>query len=291
VLAHCDRVTILRDGATVAARDAAQLDERELISLITGRPPRPGSRDDSRIHGHSVLTLQGLRGPGFGPVSCTVGEGEIVALTGLADAGHRFLAQAMFGLVPSIAGSMTLGGAPFAPVGPRSAIEAGVAFLPSDRRGEGLADLLSARENLNMCPPTSPLRRLRHAEERRRAGEVMARFNITPPDPEREVATFSGGNQQKLLLARCLTNASRLLVLNDPTGAVDVGAKFEIYELLRQRCRDEGVAALVVTSDFEEAAQLCDRALVMRRGRVTAELSGERLDVSSITEAAFRASP
>jgi ribose transport system ATP-binding protein len=123
--------------------------------------------------------------------------------------------------------------------------------------------------------------------ERHRAAEILTRFTVKPPDPDREAATFSGGNQQKLLLARCLTAGARLLILNEPTGAVDVGSKFEIYRLLRQRCENDGIAALVVTSDFEEAAALCDRALVMRRGRLVAEINGAELSPASVAHAAF----
>jgi ribose transport system ATP-binding protein len=291
VLAHCDRVTVMRDGANVATADSDKLTESELIKLIVGdtreAPIRLASRTSSAV-ARPVVTLDGLVGPGFGPLSWSVRPGEIVALTGLADSGHRAVGDVIYGLGAALSGTMTVGGSLYNPSGPLAAIEAGISYLPSDRRESGLAMELSASENLNLNPPGGTLTWLRRQAERVNSNRILRQFDVRPPDPDREVSTYSGGNQQKVLLARCVEQATNLIILNEPTGAVDIGAKFEIYRLLRERCQKDGLAALVVTSDFEEASRLCDRAIVMRFGAVVAEFSEDSLNISNVTEAAFR---
>jgi ribose transport system ATP-binding protein len=291
VLAHCDRVTVMRDGANVATADSDKLDERELIELIVGgsreAPARITPRKSSS-KAKPAITLDGLVGPGFGPLSWSVRPGEIVALTGLADSGHRAVADVLYGLGAPLGGSMTVDDSPYVPRGPVDAIAAGISYLPSDRRESGLAMELSASENLNLNPPGGTFAWLKLQSERANSSRILRQFDVRPPDPDREVSTYSGGNQQKVLLARCVEQATNLIILNEPTGAVDIGAKFEIYRILRERCRNEGLAALVVTSDFEEASRLCDRAIVMRFGAVVAEFAEDSLNISNVTEAAFR---
>jgi ribose transport system ATP-binding protein len=291
VLAHCDRVTVMRDGTNVATADTDKLDERELIELIVGgtrEAPDRIARQQVSSESKPVITLDGLVGPGFGPLDWSVNPGEIVALTGLADSGHRAVADVLYGLVPALGGSMFVGESAYAPHGPMEALDAGVSYLPSDRRESGLAMELSASENLNLNPPGGPIAWLRVQTERMNSVRILRQFDVRPADPDREVSTYSGGNQQKVLLARCVEQATNLIILNEPTGAVDIGAKFEIYRILRERCRNEGLAALVVTSDFEEASRLCDRAIVMRFGTVVAEFAEDTLNISNVTEAAFR---
>ncbi len=291
VLAHCDRVTVMRDGSNVATADAGTLDERELIELIVGGVRAAPDRISPRQNSHDskpVIALDGVTGPGFGPLSWTIRPGEIVALTGLADSGHRAVSDVLYGLGPILSGSMSVGEAPYSPRGPMEALGAGISYLPSDRRESGLAMELSASENLNLNPPGGTIAWLRLQAERMNSLRILRQFDVRPPDPDREVSTYSGGNQQKVLLARCVEQATNLIILNEPTGAVDIGAKFEIYRILRERCRNEGLAALVVTSDFEEASRLCDRAIVMRFGVVVAEFAGDSLTISNVTEAAFR---
>jgi ribose transport system ATP-binding protein len=291
VLAHCDRVTVMRDGANVATADSDKLDERELIELIIG-----GVREaPDRIAPHRasagakpVLALDGLTGLGFGPLTWSIQPGEIVALTGLADSGHRAVADVLYGLGAPLDGRMTVNDAPYSPRGPREAIAAGISYLPSDRRESGLAMELSASENLNLNPPGGAFSWMKLQAERANSARILRQFDVRPPDPARGVSTYSGGNQQKVLLARCVGQATNLIILNEPTGAVDVGAKFEIYRILRERCENEGLAALVITSDFEEASRLCDRAIVMRFGVVVAEFTEDSLNISNVTESAFR---
>ncbi len=291
VLAHCDRVTVMRDGVNVATADTDKLTEGELIELIVGgtreAPVRVAS-SGSLSSARPVIALHKVTGPGFGPLSWTVRPGEIVALTGLADSGHRAVGDVLYGLSPLLSGVMTVDGSPYSPSGPLAALDAGISYLPSDRRESGLAMELTSSENLNLNPRGGSLRWLKLKAERYASSRILRQFDVRPPDPEREVSTYSGGNQQKVLLARCLEQATKLIILNEPTGAVDIGAKFEIYRILRERCQQEGLAALVITSDFEEASRLCDRAIVMRFGAVVAELAEDSLNISHVTEAAFR---
>jgi ribose transport system ATP-binding protein len=159
--------------------------------------------------------------------------------------------------------------APFA--APREALAAGMAFVPPDRRGSGLAEPLAARENLYMRPAQPWWRPLRALRERTAARAAMRRFHVHPGEPDAEVTSFSGGNQQKILLAKWLLRRPRLAILNEPTAGVDLRAKADIHQLVR----DSGGAVLVISSDFAEVAQVCDRVHVMRRGRIVAELSRE----------------
>jgi ribose transport system ATP-binding protein len=284
VPALADRVTVMRDGRTVTTRPARDLSQADLVSLITGREAAAAARSSCE-DGPPLLSIDSLCGRGFGPVSFTVCERELLALTGLADAGHRALAGALYGLDEIAAGACLLGGAPYRPRDPRAALAAGVAYVPADRRSDGLALKLTARENFYMAPAGGAAGILRRGRERSGAVQALVAFAVRPPAPERVVETFSGGNQQKILLARCLGERRRLVILNEPTGAVDIGAKYEIYSLLRERCQATGCAALVVTSDFEEAATLCDRAVVMRRGEVAGVVDDGRL--SAITALAY----
>ncbi len=254
-----DRVTVLRDGRRIASAAVSEMDPAELVRLIIGRrlaelfPPPPGPP------GEVVLEVP--------EVGLRLRAGEVVALVGLRGAGHDLVGRRLF-------------------ADPRRAMERGIGFVTSRRAEEGLAASLSVRENLFPNPRGSWL--LRPRAERRRAAEVLAKFDIRPRETERSVATLSGGNQQKVILARWLELGSRILVLEEPTMGVDVGARAELYALL-MRGLAQGRAALLVSSDFEEVAGLCRRALVFDRGRVVAELSGADLTQESLTRLASAA--
>lgn len=291
VLHVCDRVTILRDGKDIARRDAAQLSEAELIRLITGReaasagtaraaeqqqPSRPG-----------LLQAGGLRGLGFGPVSFTLRAGEVLGLCGLADAGQFGVGRAIAGDMAAAGGDLTLDGGPYRPASIVDALRAGVGFLPASRTRDGLAGSLTVTENVFMNPPGSWWHPLRAGGEETACRHLLATFRVLPPAPEREVSTFSGGNQQKILLAKWLGKDHRLVVLNEPSAGVDMGAKADIHTEIRRDCERTGTAALVISTDFQEIADLCDRALVMRRGLIVAEVSHDQLHADVLTEMAY----
>jgi ribose transport system ATP-binding protein len=290
VLRVCDRVTVLRDGRTVARREAHELSELELIRLITGRadasdsaprrPPVPAGRPVR-------LTVDALRGSGFGPVSFSVHEGEVLGLCGLADAGQFAVGRALVGDVSASGGRLTIDGADLNPSGVRDALEAGIGFIPASRTTDGLAGALTAVENVLMNPQGrwwQPLRSKRDDETCRR---LLQTFCVAPPVPDREVSTFSGGNQQKILLAKWLGFDRRLVILNEPSAGVDVGAKSDIHKQIRSDCESKRTAALVISTDFQEIVDLCDRALVMRRGAVVGELGSAELHPDVLTEMAY----
>jgi ribose transport system ATP-binding protein len=288
VLKVCDRVTVMRDGRSVGMRDAKALDRDELVSLIVGRETTK-THSPTRTRpapGAAVLDVRELGGFGFGPVSLSVGEGEIVGVTGLADAGHHQVALSISGALPAAHGSIEVDGVSCVFGSERDAIRRGVRYVPADRLVDGLAPNMTAAENLFLAGPQRGVW-VRQGKERRATREALEQFGVRPPEPDREINTFSGGNQQKVLLARSFLHSPRVLVLHEPTAAVDIGARYDIYELLRRRCVEDHCGGLVVTSDLEEAASLCDRVFVMRAGRVVAELSGDDLELETITQLAY----
>jgi ABC-type sugar transport system ATPase subunit len=271
-----DRITVLRDGRTVHESAAAQLDRPTLIRLMVGRsledmePPAAQERGD-----RPALRLRGLTVPrGVADVDLDIEPGEIVGLAGLVGAGRSELLETVFGLRRPIAGSIEVDGSVVSFANPREAIEAGIAFVPADRKVQGLVHEMSVRENLVMAA-TSRLARARRPATRRELRIVRESFDgmrIRATSSRVPVATLSGGNQQKIVLGKWLATSPRVLMLDEPTRGVDVGSKSEIYQLLFQAA-ESGVAILVSSSENQELLTLCDRILVMFRGRIAAELS------------------
>jgi len=276
-----DRVTVLRDGRNVRAAAVHEITPDDLVFDIVGRalergfdPPAPGT-------GKDVLTVQDLVVGGIGPVSFRARPGEILGLVGLRGAGHHAIGRAIFGAIASNGGTITLDGRAVAFDGPDAAMAAGIGFVSSKRGEESLAANMAVRENLFLNPTLTghPLMSLmRPSDERRAARGLIGRFSIRPNDGERPVATLSGGNQQKVVVARWLAAKVRLLILEEPTIGVDVGSKAEIYALLQQALAF-GMAVLLISSDFEEIERICHRALVFNRGRIGAEV--DRADLST----------
>ena len=285
VFRTADRVTVLRDGRRVATDAVADTSPGKLVHDIVGR-----SLDDVFHHaegraGPVALSVKDLRVGQAGPVSFAVAAGEIVGLVGLRGAGHNLVGRAIFGDAEATGGTFALGGREFAPHGPDEAVRCKVGFVSSKRGEESLARNLSVRENVFLNPTmtgTNLLQPMRPAAERRRCLDLLRRFSVRPLDTDRVVSTLSGGNQQKVVLARWMEAGSRLLVLEEPTIGVDVGSKAEIYRLL-QEALGKGLAVLLISSDFEEVAGICHRALVFDRGQVTAELTGHELTLARLT--------
>jgi ribose transport system ATP-binding protein len=233
-----------------------------------------------------VLAVSDLRGPITGPVSFTVQSGEIVGFTGLSDAGHYELGEILFGLKRPRSGRIALFDRHFAPDSPIEAMRRGVGYVPPDRNVLGLARDMSLSENLffnprHGSPAVSRLGMLSHVRERTNAGVILRRFGVRPPLPEERIVRLSGGNAQKVLVARWLFDAAPVLIVNDVSVGVDVGSREEIYEAIRREA-SRGAAVLVITSDFEEIEALCSRAFVFVRGLCKAELTGAEVNVPSI---------
>jgi len=283
-----DRVTVLRDGHRVAVAAIDEILPASLIALIVGRRlsdlfPTPPAPTDS-----PVLKVTDLEVPNAGPVSFAVHKGEILGLVGLRGAGHDSVGRAIFGDAPLLAGSVVAADTEETMPTPLRMMQRGVGFVSSKRSEEALAGSLTARENLFLNPAmsTGPAAMLlRPRTELHRALQVLKKFDVRPADPSIGVTMLSGGNQQKLILARWMELGGHLLILEEPTFGVDIGAKAEIYAMLMQRLA-EGGSVILVSSDFEEVASLCHRALVFNRGRVVAELPRARLSQGIITSLA-----
>ena len=295
VMALSDRAAVMRDGRLVATRATAQTSEAELVSLIVGgaleapaAPAKPLAAQAQEQSMAPVLELINAASGNAGPVSFAVQRGEVVGLVGLRGAGHEAISRALFGREPLSAGRLRLLGQERHFTGPAQAIQAGVAYVASERLEENLAALMSVQENLFPNPALHGERGLalnRRRREWRSAAELIARFGINPPAPAAEVQQLSGGNQQKVVLARWFHLNKPLVVLEEPTAGVDVGAKQQIYGVLRERAA-AGTALVVVSTDFEEVATVCTRVLVFRNGTVAAELSGANLTVERLLSAA-----
>jgi ribose transport system ATP-binding protein len=286
-----DRVAVMRDGRLVTIRNVTETSTGELVNAIVGRPlsavfiraPRPSSEP--------ILELRGVQLGPLKPVSFSVMEGELIGLTGLRGAGHELLGRAIAGILPCANGDIRIHGQRVLLGSPRQAIAAGVAFITSNRQEESLAPGLTVRENLFINPSTMRRRLfsfLLPQSERRQARELLERFYVRPPDPDRVIATLSGGNQQKSVLARGFATPAFVFALEEPTQGVDVGAKSDIYVIMNQALLS-GCCILILSSDFEEVALVCNRALVFNRGEMVAELFREEISVPRLIEFASAA--
>ena len=285
VRAIADRITVLRDGHVAGVHAAAAVDEKELVRLIVGADlPERQSRKVDR--GAPILSLRSVRAARVGPLTFDVHGGEVLGVTGLSGSGHAVLPRLLFGYEPIAAGEILLDGQRFAPLGPAEANERGCALVPADRNGAGAVPTLTLRENLYLNPRQHWLQPIRRGRETRCGRALLRQFDVRPADPAAEFSTLSGGNAQKVVLARCLSGAPRLLVLEEPTAAVDIGARTAIHARMRD-IAGTGQAVLVVSSDLEEIEQVCDRAIVMERGHVQGVLESSAVTASALLNAAY----
>jgi ribose transport system ATP-binding protein len=278
VLEICDRVTVLRDGGLVGTVETAGLDEQRLAQMMVGRATTlmaPHEQAYAAGNGRPVaLRAAGLaRPPRLKPVDLEVAEGEIVGVFGLVGAGRSRLAKTLFGLEPATEGTLEVLGRERRIRSPEQAIAAGMGYVGEDRQA-GLVPRMSVAANITLAAlgkvSRGPL--LRFGDERAEAGRVVEALGIRTASIDAKVDALSGGNQQKVVLARWSCAGARMLVLDDPTRGIDVGAKEEVFNLVR-RLASEGVAILYLTSEIREARALPDRLLVMAGGRLVAELA------------------
>ncbi|WP_229891345.1 sugar ABC transporter ATP-binding protein [Streptomyces mashuensis] len=281
-----DAFAVLRDGRVAGRGPLAGHAVDRLVQAVAGHDP-VRSRPPAPAAGPDVLRLEGLRTAGAGPVDLRLRAGEMLGLTGLTGAGHVAVGRAVAGAAPVLGGRALLCGRPYRPGSVAGAVAAGVG-LATGNREEGLAGALTVRENFLANPGAGGLRGVRRLGPRRERAEAAAlidRFGVRPRDGEAPVATLSGGNQQKVVVGRSLGLGRLLLVLEEPTAGVDVGAKAAVHGLLREALAG-GLAVLFVSADFEEVAEVCHRALVLVRGAVAAELGGGALTPAALTRAA-----
>ncbi len=283
-----DRMVVLRDGRVAGERVVASTTPHETILLIVGREPSQVFERPREREGAPRLTLSNVVSGPVGPIDCQVHAGEIVGLVGLRGAGQETISRALFGVEPLTGGKIVLDGETGAIDSPRAAMAHSVSLVCADRVGESIMPGLSVRENLYINPLAAGrgllawLSPRAEGEASRRLGETVG---LRPNDPNLAIELLSGGNQQKVVVGRWLNLKSRLYVFEDPTAGVDVGAKAEIYRLFDVALK-EGAAIVIVSTDFEEIAKVCHRALVFDRGKVVKELDTEDLTISNLLAAA-----
>jgi ABC-type sugar transport system ATPase subunit len=288
VLGIADRISVLRDGVCQGTFDAASMSEESLVALMIGRPlqlafPERHAREAERV---VLLAVSGLRGDRFGPIDLEVASGEIVGIAGAEGNGQVQFLRALAG-AERATGSATCDGKELdssSPVGP---LRAGVVLLSGDRASESLFPVLSVRANatIQVLRRLGKLGFLSRRRERRMVGDLVRRLSIRTASIEQPVQTLSGGNQQKVSLTRPFLRGNvRVILAEEPTQGVDVASRFDIYGALREKAK-EGVATIVKSSDPLELAGLCDRVIVMSRGRIVDEIPGEELGERRIVEA------
>jgi rhamnose transport system ATP-binding protein len=272
----CDRITVLRDGAYVGTFETQTVAPDAIVKAMVGRelPPRAEHAPAMAVE-KPALAIRGLtRRPCFRDVSFAVASGEIVGLFGLVGSGRSELLETIFGLHRPDAGSVNVGGTTLEARSPRDATRAGIALVPEERHRQGLFFNLALRHNLVMPARTAAGAVLiRGAQEYQEAARLLGEWRIKASGPDAAPDSLSGGNQQKVVLAKWLATNPRVLMLDEPTKGVDVGAKFEIHEIVRRQA-SQGLGCLVASSDLPEVLSLCHRVIVMREGRIQGELAG-----------------
>ena len=281
-----DRVTVLKDGQYVGTYDVAKLDRERLVRMMVGREVKdifPPKKSPS-VEAAPILRVRNLSAsPKVHDVSFDLYAGEILGLAGLVGAGRSEVAHAVFGSIPRSNGTVALCGESIETPSPRDSIDRGLGFLTENRKEEGLMMLLDAAANVTapVLSEFDTLLGLDRARELEATKDEIQRFRIAVPRPESGVYKLSGGNQQKILFGRWTRFCRRALILDEPTRGVDVGARVEIYEIIRNLA-DEGLGILVISSELTEIIGLCTRVLVMREGCITGEVSGVDINEETI---------
>jgi len=286
-----DRITVLRNGRRVGAAPAAKLPQVELVSLMLGHELQAvearGAIAEAKAGGEPVLSVKGLGAKRvMAPFDLELRAGDVLGLAGLLGSGRTETAKLVFGATPADSGAIHVGGKPVAIRSPRQAIQLGIGFCPEDRKREGLMLELTVRENIILALQTKRgwLRLLSAAEQEQLASDMIRALAIATPDAEKPVGQLSGGNQQKVILARWLVSNPRVLILDEPTRGIDVGAHAEIVALIRRLCA-EGMALLVASSELDEIVAFSNRVAVLRDRRKVAEIAGETIERDDIVQA------
>lgn len=296
VYAICDRITVLRNGRLAGSASAAELPRMQLVRMMLGRElseataERPAS---SARGGEPLAVFRDFGKAGYiAPFDLTLRAGHVVGLAGLLGSGRTETARLVFGAERADSGSVTAGGREIVLHSPREAMRLGFGYCPEERKTEGIIAELTVRENIVLALQArrGVLRPLSRREQDEIAGRLIRLLDIRPPDPERPIGLLSGGNQQKALLARWLATKPRLLILDEPTRGIDVGAHAEIIQLIRALCA-EGMALLVASSELEEIVTYADEVVVLRDRAHVARLEGEAVGVPTILAAIAAEAP
>jgi ribose transport system ATP-binding protein len=290
VRAITDRVTILRDGAVVETARTSTLSQRDLVARILGFSLEQLYPSPHEAEGEVVFEASHISGSTVDDFSLKVRRGEIVGLTGLLGMGHELVPYLLFGAERATHGQLDVHGQRYdlRDMTPRKAMDAGLALLPANRLRDGGVVAATARENMTLSTLTHYFSGglLRYRREETEARTLMREFDVRPPEPNDEFSTFSGGNQQKMLIAKWFATQPRALLLHEPTIGVDVGAKRQIFRLIRDAAQ-RGTAAVIASIEYDDLAHLCDRVIVFRHGRAVSELHGSELTLERILERSF----
>ncbi len=282
-----DRVTVLRDGEYVD-RVPASTDHSEFVRLMVGRDIEDQFPRRKPELGDVLLEVKNLSQKGvLEDISFELHAGEVVGIAGIVGAGRTELAEAIFGSEPADSGEVQIGGESLRPGQPREAKNQGIGFITEDRQGEGIVPPLSVSENLGLAAleDNSSIGLVNRRKQRQQADKMIEELNIRTPGPDQEIRYLSGGNQQKVVIGKWLLNDSKVLIMDEPTRGIDVGAKVEIYELMNE-LTENGAGILMISSELPEVLGMSDRVLVMSQGRLTGELSGEEATQEDVMELA-----
>jgi ribose transport system ATP-binding protein len=282
-----DRITVLRDGSVVGNCFVHETDRTRLIQLMVGRPLEDEYPKVQLKRKNEILRVENLTSSKLKEVSLTLYRGEILGVAGLVGAGRTELARAIFGADPIEGGKMRLDGKEIRPRSPKEAIEAGIGLLTEDRNLQGLILQMTLRENISLASLHELTQGLfiNRLKEKSVAEEFMNKLQIKAQSTETVVETLSGGNRQKVVLGRWLFTKSKVLIFDEPTVGIDVGVKFEIYNLINQLALD-GVGVMVISSDLPELLGICDLIAVMCEGRISGILAGEEATQEKILKLA-----
>ncbi|MEU9926153.1 sugar ABC transporter ATP-binding protein [Streptomyces anulatus] len=293
-----DRVTVIKDGRTVAVGlPAADTPTRDIVAMMTGRdvayvfPPRP--EEPAAATAEPVLRVQGLSRQGeFAPVDLELRPGEIVGLAGLVGSGRSEILETIYGARKASTGTVTVAGKQLRPGSVRAAVAAGIGLAPEERKAQALLMTESVTRNVSVSSLSRFARIgwIDRGGERKAAQGATRELQMRPDNPDAAVRTLSGGNQQKAVLARWLLRGCRVLLLDEPTRGVDVGARAELYAVIR-RLADEGLAVLLVSSEVPEVLGLADRVLVLREGQVVHTAPAQELDEHRVLDLVMEGSP
>lgn len=293
VLEITDEITVLRDGERVGELTRAEATHEKIVHMIVGRSIARGVHAKSdRTSGPVYAKFQGLAGKMLEPSNLVVHKGEILGLTGLIGSGYEEVPYLAFGARPARTGEIAIeGGAPFAQtlLNPKKSIEMGFALLPADRQGASGVDSLPIVDNM-FLPDVGRFflgGLMRNGAMVREARELGATFEVRPNDPSLKLSALSGGNAQKVLIARWMNRNPKLLLLDEPTQGVDVGTRSQIFAALRKAAA-EGMSVICASSEAEQLAEICDRVLIFAKGRICQELTGEDLTKDRISEACYQ---
>jgi len=294
VMTLCDKATVLRDGRSIDSGALSTITHDDLVLLMIGRKVEEAyPRSVAAPRDKTVFAVADLVTPPLKPITFSLREGEVLGIAGLSGSGQGELMRAIFGDARITSGSMTLGNQHYAPSSPSAAWQSGVAYVPRERRAEGLVVRRPIYENVTLAHLKRQSRAgtwLTPSREKRFAAELGATVRLKATGPAQDVVELSGGNQQKVVLARAIAGDPRLLLLEEPTRGVDVGAKFDIYSIIRERTA-KGAAVVLVSSDLPELIGMSDRIAIMRDGEITTIVDAADLHEDDLVNLCYGRAP